>query len=286
MPELPEVEITKRTLSKQILLKKVKSVTIINPKLRYNLENKKFKLLEKKIIKKIRRRSKYILFFFDNDYIMVAHLGMTGRFYLTYRDRKNIDTSFYSRNKIINNHDHLKISFKKFDLIYNDIRKFGFIKILHKNILSQLKYLKILGCEPLSEQFNYGYLKRKIFNRKASIKNLLMNQKIVSGLGNIYVNEALYLSKILPSKIGRNVKDNEIKLLVKSIKKILKNAIKLGGSTINNYHNSEGKIGSYQENFKVYDRQSRKCLRRGCKGKIQRKVHSGRSIFFCIKCQT
>ena len=113
-----------------------------------------------------------------------------------------------------------------------------------------------------------------------------MNQSIISGLGNIYVNETLFLCKIRPDKLGSDIKDNEIRKIVNSIKKILKNAIIAGGSTINNYHNSEGKVGSYQKNFTVYDREGKGCLRNRCRGKIRRLNRSGRSIFYCSICQT
>ena len=286
MPELPEVEITKRSLTKHILCKKVSSVTIINPKLRYNLVKEKLMLLKGKTIKKISRRSKYILIFFNDTSFLLVHLGMTGRFYFIKNKGRMMNTSFYNDTDIITKHDHLKIQFDKFSLVYNDIRKFGFIKrIDQKNIMS-LNHLSKLGCEPLSNKFSFNYLKGKIYNRKASIKNLLMNQSIVAGLGNIYVNEALYSSKINPEKLGCEIKNEQIKKLASSIKKILKNAIIAGGSTINNYHNSEGKTGSYQKNFKVYDRAGKDCLRTGCDAKIRRISRSGRSIFYCFKCQT
>ena len=286
MPELPEVEITKRSLAKQILLKKVNSVTIINPKLRYNLKYEKLNILKGKIIKKIKRRSKYILIFFSDESILLVHLGMTGRFYFIKNKRKKIDTSFYNNTDIIPQHDHLKIAFKKFDLIYNDIRKFGFIKRFNKKSITSNNHLAKLGCEPLTKKFCFRYLKRKIYKKKSSIKNLLMNQSIISGLGNIYVNETLFLCKIRPDKLGSDIKDNEIRKIIHSIKKILKNAIIAGGSTINNYYNSEGKVGSYQKNFKVYDREGKGCLRNRCRGKIRRLNRSGRSIFYCSICQT
>ena len=286
MPELPEVEITKRSLSKQILLKKVKNVTIINPKLRYNIRNEKIHSIKDKIIKKIKRRSKYILIFFNNNDIILIHLGMTGRFYFTTKNLKQLDTSFYNKNNIIRKHDHLKISFNKFDLIYNDIRKFGYIKKIKKKNLLTNKQLLCLGSEPLSNKFNFEYFKKKISNRHVAIKNLIMNQSIVSGLGNIYANEVLYLSKIKPTVNGCRLDDKQIKILLRSIKTIIKNAISAGGSTINNYYNSEGKMGSYQENFKVYNKEGKSCKRKKCSGIIKRAVHSGRSIFFCTHCQS
>tara|TARA_B100000963_G_scaffold261705_1_gene229879 strand:+ start:4534 stop:5394 length:861 start_codon:yes stop_codon:yes gene_type:complete len=286
MPELPEVEITKRSLTKHILYKKVNSVTIINPKLRYNLFKEKLMFLKGKTIKKITRRSKYILIYLNDPSILLIHLGMTGRFYFVRNKGKKIDTSFYNNTDIIIKHDHLKINFNKFSLIYNDIRKFGFIKKVHEKNIFTVNHLSKLGCEPLSNKFSFNYLKSKIHNRKSSIKNLLMCQSIVAGLGNIYVNETLYSCKINPEKFGYKIKDDEIRKLARSIKKILKNAILAGGSTINNYHNSEGKIGSYQKNFKVYDREGQDCLRAGCDSKIKRISRSGRSIFYCSKCQT
>tara|TARA_B100000212_G_C27330149_1_gene514218 strand:- start:387 stop:1247 length:861 start_codon:yes stop_codon:yes gene_type:complete len=286
MPELPEVEITKRSLTKQILRKKVSSVTIINPELRYNINKEKLTLLKGKIIKKIIRRSKYILIFFNDTNVLLIHLGMTGRFYYTRTNGRKINTSFYNNTNIITKHDHLKIKFGKFSLIYNDVRKFGFIKRIQKKNVFSSNHLSKLGYEPLSSKFCFNYLKSKIFNKKSSIKNLLMNQSIVAGLGNIYVNETLYFCKIHPEKKGYKITDKDIRKLIRVIKKILKNAIIAGGSTINNYHNSEGKSGSYQKNFHVYDRKGKECHRTSCNGKIRRITRSGRSIFYCSKCQT
>ena len=113
-----------------------------------------------------------------------------------------------------------------------------------------------------------------------------MNQCVIAGLGNIYVNEILYFCKIYPEKLGCNIKNKDIRKLVSVTKKTLKNAIIAGGSTINNYHNSEGKTGSYQKNFKVYNREGKECLRKSCNGKIRRIIRSGRSIFYCSNCQT
>jgi formamidopyrimidine-DNA glycosylase len=286
MPELPEVEITKISLSRRILHKKVKNITILNPKLRYNLNKQNFSSLKNKVIKKIIRRSKYLLIYFHDENILLVHLGMTGRFYFTKKGQSKIDTSFYTKREIITKHDHLKFSFNDFDLIYNDIRKFGFIKKISAKNLDNVKHLNQLGPEPLNKDFNFKYFKKRIKYSNSTIKNLLMNQSVVSGLGNIYVNEALFRSSINPLRAGNLLKDLEIKKLINSIKNVLKMAIKAGGSTIKNYHNSEGKIGSYQANFKVYDRDGEACKRTCCNGKIVRKISSGRSSFFCPRCQT
>jgi len=286
MPELPEVEITKISLSRRILHKKVKNVTILNPKLRYNLNTQNFSSLKSKVIKKIIRRSKYLLIYFHDENILLVHLGMTGRFYFVKKGQSKIDTSFYAKREIITKHDHLKFSFDDFDLIYNDIRKFGFIKKISTKNLDNVKHLNKLGPEPLKKDFNFKYFKKRVKYSSSPIKNLLMNQSVVSGLGNIYVNEALFRSNISPQRKVRLLKDLEIKKLINSIKNVLKMAIKAGGSTIKNYHNSEGKTGSYQANFKVYDRDGEICKRASCNGKIMRKISSGRSSFFCPRCQT
>ena len=178
--------------------KKVKNVTILNPKLRYKLNKQNLLSLKNKIIKKIIRRSKYLLIHFNDKNILLVHLGMTGRFYFVKKGKNKIDTSFYTKNEIIKKHDHLKLSFKGFDLIYNDIRKFGFIKKILSTNIESTKHLSSLGPEPLSLNFSFKYLKNKIRNSNSSVKNLLMNQSVVSGLGNIYVNEALFRSCVSP----------------------------------------------------------------------------------------
>lgn len=285
MPELPEVEITKRSLSKHILNQKIEAVTILNPKLRYRLKKKIFSQINGKKILKVTRKSKYILVEISSHYTLLIHLGMTGRFYFLKDKTKKIETSFYANNKILKKHDHLKISFKKFDLIYNDIRKFGFIKLYKNKSFLEIPHTSKLGPEPLSSIFNKKYLTNKLNEKKVSIKNFLMNQQNISGLGNIYVNEALYMSGIHPLLESKKIKPIKIEILVRSIKKIMKKAILMGGSTIENYHNSEGKTGSYQSNFKVYDRDGQRCLSKGCKSIIKRKLEMGRSIYFCPKCQ-
>ena len=285
MPELPEVEITKRSLSKHILHQKIKAVTIINPRLRYRLNKKNFAGILNQKISNVKRRSKYILIHTTKKDVLLIHLGMTGRFYFMHSKEKKIDTSFYTSNSIIQKHDHLKISFAEFDLVYNDIRKFGFIKLLKEADLDNVSHLEKLGPEPLSKEFNKKYLYEQLRKKKLSIKNFLMNQQNVSGLGNIYVNEALFFSKIHPERECFKINKIKVEILLKHIKKILSKAILKGGSTIDNYHNSEGKTGSYQANFRVYGREGETCLTQRCSSTIKRKFSMGRSFFFCPNCQ-
>lgn len=281
MPELPEVEITVRTLKKYIINQKIYAVTILNGNLRYKIPTNLPKILKSQTINEVKRRSKFILFK-TNHITLLSHLGMTGR-YIVKKNSLKLDTSFYNKKNLIKKHNHLLIRFKKFSIIYNDIRKFGFIKIYNNNNIS--RHLSNLGPEPLSKLFNYKYFEQKIKKRKISIKNILMDQKFVSGLGNIYVNEILYASRINPNTSCFKLKKSQIFRILKFTKLILQSSIRKGGSTILNYHNSEGRTGSYQSEFKVYNRNNDSCLTSGCNKKIIMSIVNGRSQFYCPKCQ-
>ena len=284
MPELPEVEITKKTLQKYVQDQYITDVKIKNYNLRYKINKNFRKNVIKKKIKKITRRSKYLIFHLSDKTFFIIHLGMTGRI-LVGKNNTLLDTSFYSSNSSINKHNHLYFFFKKYVMIYNDTRRFGFIKFYTEQELLKSSHLIYLGVEPLSKSLNFRYFKERIKGFKKSIKNTLMDQSFICGLGNIYVNEALFISKISPGRMSFKIKDNEIILLIKSIKKILKKSIVFGGSTIKDFHNSEGKSGQFQNFFKVYAKEGQGCPRSSCNGTIQRSVISSRATFFCTKCQ-
>ena len=284
MPELPEVEIVKRSLIKIANKAKIIDIKIKNKNLRYKIPNNfRAILLNKKIIK-IARKSKYIIFHLNKGVILL-HLGMTGKVLVVKKKSNEIfKTSFYYDLNIIPKHNHVYFFLNNnIVLIYNDVRRFGFFK-LYKNI-SQITFLNKLGPEPLSGKFNYNYFKEIVKKYKKNIKNLLMDQSFVSGLGNIYVNEVLHITKISPLKISNILKDVEIKKLISEIKIILKVAILKGGSSIRDFKNTSGENGSFQQLFKVYGRENKKCSRISCKGKIKRILISNRSSFFCDLCQ-
>tara|TARA_B100000886_G_scaffold247976_1_gene174597 strand:- start:203 stop:1060 length:858 start_codon:yes stop_codon:yes gene_type:complete len=283
MPELPEVEITVRSIKKYLLNQKIEHVAIYNPKLRYRIPENFGKILTNKKIKRVIRKSKFIIFEIDNSLAIISHLGMTGR-YVVVKTGFNIDTSFNNKNEIIKKHNHLEIFFRDHSIIYNDIRKFGFFKIC-KNNYKKSFHINNLGPDVISKQFNTRYFANFVTSKNVSIKNLLMNQKFVAGLGNIYVNEILYKAKINPNKKSKNLTYNEIRKVIFNAIKIIQSAIKHGGSTILNYHNSEGKTGSYQGKFKVYNREGKNCFTLGCNRKIIKKLKNGRSQFYCPKCQ-
>jgi formamidopyrimidine-DNA glycosylase len=195
-------------------------------------------------------------------------------------------TSFYYDLNIIHKHNHIYFFLNNgLVLIYNDVRRFGFFK-LYKNInLNDIPFIKKLGYEPFSRLFNLQYFKNYVINKKKNSKNLLMDQTFVSGLGNIYVNEVLFLSKVNPLKICNNLKTNEIRSLIQNIKKTLRLSILKGGSSIRDFKNSFGKDGIFQQFFHVYGKENMNCSRISCKGKIKKIIISNRSSFYCNKCQ-
>ena len=288
MPELPEVEVVKRSLITKIQNSIVKAIKINDGRLRYRVDRNQIKKIIGLKFKKISRRSKYLLFFFNSDVVMLVHLGMTGKFFFINRKKTKYKTSFYYNINYDKDKKYDRIIFNLSNnqkLIYNDIRKFGFIKFTNLKDLKQNLHLKYLGPEPLSAQFNKRYFKNYIIGKKRTIKDLLMDQKFISGLGNIYVNEILFFSGIKPNKKIVKLSDDEIKKIIKLTKKLIKKAIILGGSSIRDFSSSSGKKGSFQQYFGVYSKKGEECIKRNCRGKIIKIVISNRSTFYCVKCQ-
>jgi len=286
MPELPEVEVTRRTLLKFIENKVIKNIKINNPNLRFKIPaNFKKNLTGQKIIK-VLRRSKYILIYLKNDYVMIAHLGMSGKFLIKNNYSKDfLKTSYYS-NEFSSKHNHLEFFFSNnLKVIYNDPRRFGFFLLDKISKLDVNKFLSKLGPEPLGKDLKKDYLILKTKATQRTIKTLLMDQSFISGIGNIYANEILFLAKIRPNKISSKLSLVDIERLHPSIGKVLKRALKLGGSSIKDFKSSVGEKGRFQNEFKVYDREDLKCLRSGCSGLIARVVSQGRASFFCNECQ-
>jgi formamidopyrimidine-DNA glycosylase len=286
MPELPEVEVTRRTLLKFIENKVIKNIKINNPNLRFKIPaNFKKNVTGQKIIK-VLRRSKYILIYLKNDYVMIAHLGMSGKFLIKNNYSKDfLKTSYYS-NEFSSKHNHLEFFFSNnLKVIYNDPRRFGFFLLDKISKLDVNKFLSKLGPEPLGKDLKKDYLILKTKATQRTIKTLLMDQRFISGIGNIYANEILFLAKIRPNKISSMLSLVDIERLHPSISKVLKRALKLGGSSIKDFKSSVGEKGRFQNEFKVYDREDLKCLRTGCSGLIARVVSQGRASFFCDECQ-
>jgi len=265
MPELPEVETTIRGL-KSIIGSKIINIKINTSKLRYFIP-KNILLINSVRIINIKRKGKFIIFYLQNKHSIVFHLGMSGRLRL------------YKKSDFKNNkHDHfLLVTNNRRFLIFNDPRKFGFIDYDLYKIINSRKYFASLGIDALSSSLDGPYLFFKISKSVVPIKQILLNQNIIAGIGNIYASEILFNAKISPLKRGKDLKLDHCNEICKSTKKILKKAINNGGSSLRDYVATDGTLGNFQNNFKVYNREGKKIS-----GKIVKKIiQYGRSTYFC-----
>jgi formamidopyrimidine-DNA glycosylase len=286
MPELPEVEIVKQSLNKKIKQKKIKKIIIKNRNLRFKIPLKFEEFLKNKVIKKVSRFSKYLILNFSDKSYCLIHLGMSGTIHLLKKDKLNkiTNTSFYNSPNLPKKHNHVEIQFKDLRIIYNDPRRFGFFIFINNN-KELLKKFNHLGPEPFSKLFNLKYLLNYFFNKRKDIKSFLLDQKFVSGIGNIYASEILFFCKINPTKKAMKLSSEECKKIILFSRKILKKAIKKGGSSIRDFKNTSGNSGKFQKEFAVYLRENLNCLRNKCKGIIKKKFICNRSTFFCNTCQ-
>tara|TARA_Y100001970_G_C14253793_1_gene873659 strand:+ start:1450 stop:2277 length:828 start_codon:yes stop_codon:yes gene_type:complete len=269
MPELPEVETTVRSLN-ILKNKKVTNIDIYIKKLRYPVSSYKLNKITNFKIINIRRISKYIILDFDNFCSIIVHLGMSGRMKLLNKFNQ------------INKHDHIIFKFnQRFYLIYNDPRRFGFVDFTETKKVEKLRYIERLGIDALDSKLTVDYLYSKIKRSDVLIKQILLNQDIVSGIGNIYASEILFDSKISPYRKGKDVNKYQTGTIIKSIRKILKKAIFFGGSSINDYIAPDGTLGNFQKKFRVYGKEGFRI-----KGFVIKKaVLYGRSTFFCSEIQ-
>ncbi len=273
MPELPEVETIRRGLE-NIVGKKITKIFRSEKKLRLD-SSLDFQALKGAKIFKISRRARYLIINFSDDLSLIIHLGMSGRITLE-REFKRLK------------HDHFACEFNdEAWLVFNDPRRFGFVDLVKTKDLLKHKMLTKLGPEPLEKEFDFADFSQKLRSKKTNIKTTIMDNQVVVGVGNIYANESLFDSGISPLRASNSLKKIEIEKLISSIKKIIKAAIKSGGSSISDYVDSHGKSGQFQNDFKVYGRadgkSGEKCLQ--CKNPIQRIVQGGRASFFCNQCQ-
>lgn len=272
MPELPEVETVRRTLLKKILNKKIKKIEIFYPNIIVEPSIEEFKkILINQTIIDIKRKGKWLIFEL-NDYYLLSHLRMEGKYIL-----KNI-------NDAIEKHEHVNFIF--YDdtcLRYKDTRKFGKMYIYKKEEALDNKPLNELGLEPWDQKLDVDYLKEKYKNKKLPIKTILLDQGIITGIGNIYADEILFLSKINPLKRCCDLDDKDLKNIIKNTQEILNKAILDGGTTIRTYESSEGVHGRFQQNLLVHNKDGELCSI--CNSKIIKIKVNGRGTYYCPKCQ-
>ena len=287
MPELPEVEIVKQSLNKSITGKIIKDILIKNRNLRFKIPKNFEKNILKKKITKVDRFSKHLILKFEDSSNLMIHLGMSGTIHLINKSRKKnsiTNTSFYHSPLLPKKHNHVEMKIGKFKLIYNDPRRFGYFSYFKSDEQINNNFKKY-GPEPFDPLFNKNYIFNYFKNKKKNIKNFLIDQNFVSGIGNIYASEILFLCKILPSKQVSLLSLNDCQKISYFSKVVLKRAIDKGGSSIRDFKNISGNQGSFQKNFNVYQRENKNCLKNGCRGRIYKKIISNRSSFFCNLCQ-
>ena len=286
MPELPEVEIIRQSLDKKIKRKEVKKVIIRNRNLRFKVpSNFSSFLLHKKIIK-VDRLSKYLILHLSNHSFCILHLGMSGTVHIIKKKGKNLITnsSFYNSPYIPKKHNHVEIIFKEIKIVYNDPRRFGFFEIIESYDSLKKRFAR-LGPEPFDSRFHIKYVFSHLRFKQKNIKNFLIDQNFVSGIGNIYASEILFLCRINPKKKACTLKKNDCRNIILNSKKVLLDAIRKGGSSIRDFKNIIGEKGNFQKSFKVYNREGLNCKRIDCSGIIKKKIISNRSTFFCNTCQ-
>jgi len=282
MPELPEVETIMRGISPFLKGATIKKIKLNRADLRWPFpENFASRVKETKILN-LKRRSKYILIDLSTGETLLIHLGMSGKILVS---NSKIGNYFYESSKFAN-HDHVIFELNDGTIItYNDPRRFGAMDLAKTDDLNNHKFLEKLGPEPLGNNFNSDYLKIKLSKKESPIKNVLLDQSLVAGLGNIYVCEALFMSGISPRKIASKISKIKCEELVQNIRAILMSAIEAGGSSLKDFTDIQGNSGYFQFEFYVYGRENKYCKTTNCDHKIKRISQSGRSSFYCPNCQ-
>jgi formamidopyrimidine-DNA glycosylase len=276
MPELPEVETVRRGLAPVLEGATIKKAITRREGLRFPFPEDFDTRLEGNKIERLRRRSKYILMDCSDGLVVILHLGMSGKVTI-YKDGETPE---------IGKHDHVSLITERGDhIVYTDPRRFGIITFTDIDSESTHALLKNIGPEPLGNEFNASVMDEGLHGKKSTIKAALLDQKLVAGLGNIYVCEALWRAGISPKRLAGSVKGKRAAQLVPIIRDILKDAIAAGGSTLKDYAQVDGELGYFQHTFNVYGREGEPCCTEGCDGTVSRIVQSNRSTFFCPKCQ-
>ena len=290
MPELPEVETVRIGLKPVLDGHTFTKVVTRRSDLRRPFPPDFAKRLTGRKVKRLWRRAKYLLADLDHGETLVVHLGMSGRM-AVYAEGRGRELGIYAHEAAHPEAGHGKHDHVIFEtnapakIVFSDHRRFGLMTLLETDKLNDDPLFDGLGPEPLSKDFDAAYLKGALKAKRTPIKSALLDQRVVAGLGNIYVCEALFLAHISPKRLASKVQNDKIAPLVDDIKVTLKEAIKAGGSSLRDHARPDGSLGEFQHRFRVYDREGKPCPGQGCKGKIKRIVQAGRSTFYCPSCQ-
>ncbi|MEM7719209.1 MAG: bifunctional DNA-formamidopyrimidine glycosylase/DNA-(apurinic or apyrimidinic site) lyase [Pseudomonadota bacterium] len=282
MPELPEVETVRAGLLPAMEGQTISKTDVNRPDLRWPFPDRMSERLSDVCVLALRRRSKYLLADLSSQETLLIHLGMSGRI-LVSGDPLG---QFHREHPAPEKHDHVVFHMRSGARVtFNDPRRFGAMDLIPTAELGQHKLLRELGPEPLGNAFYADYLYMRLKERRTPIKSALLDQKLVSGLGNIYVCEALYRAGISPIRRSDRVARHRVELLASRIRDVLRDAIAAGGSSLRDYRTTGGDLGYFQHRFSVYDREGQRCQTPDCSGIISRVVQSGRSSFYCSTCQ-
>ena len=290
MPELPEVETVRRGLAPVMEGARFAKVEVRRGDLRWPLSKDFAKRITGATVDGLGRRAKYLIADLSTGDVLMMHLGMSGSFHIV-RDAKNTRPGdFHHERGKIGAHDHIVFHMSNGATVtFNDPRRFGSMKLVARAKLDKEPLLNALGPEPLGNEFDAAMLARTCAGKKTSLKAALLDQRVVAGLGNIYVCEALYRAHLAPKRQASTIADRKgapnqhAVALVDAIKAVLHDAIKAGGSSLRDHRQADGSLGYFQHSFSVYDREGEPCP--NCKGTIKRIVQSGRSTFYCPSCQ-
>ena len=296
MPELPEVETVKRGLQPSMEGATINGVEQRRPDLRFPFPAHFAERLTGQRIAALERRAKYLIFHLDNGLGLISHLGMSGSYRIEHDDRSDTPGDFHQQRSKNAAHDHVVLHLVSNDgikrrIVYNDPRRFGFMLFAEPNQLNAHPLIKDLGTEPTGNRLDGALLAKLFAGKAAPLKAALLDQKLIAGLGNIYVCEALWRAELSPLRMAGSIAgpDGETTpmsgRLASSIRSVIADAIKAGGSSLKDYARADGSLGYFQHSFSVYDRAGRPCPREGCNGTVSRIVQSGRSTFFCPVCQ-
>jgi formamidopyrimidine-DNA glycosylase len=292
MPELPEVETVRRGLQPAMEGSKIVKAEARRKDLRFPFQKDFVARLEGQTVTGLGRRAKYLLADLGSGDVLLMHLGMSGSFRLITNDKEKAPGKFHHPRSEDRTHDHVVFHMSSgAAVVFNDPRRFGYMKIIARSKLEEEPLLMGLGPEPLGNEFDAAMLARSCASKKTSLKAALLDQRVVAGLGNIYVCEALFRSHLSPRRLAATLATKKAeptdhaKRLVTAIHGVLNQAIKAGGSSLRDHRQTSGELGYFQHSFQVYDREGEKCQTAGCSGIVRRFTQNGRSTFWCPKCQ-
>lgn len=282
MPELPEVETVRRGLAPALEGRRIVKAATTRADLRFPFPEAFAERLTGRRIEKLDRRAKYLIAELDDGMAWITHLGMTGRF--TIVDSGAEPGGFYYAHAPDPKHTHVTLETDAGGRIeFNDARRFGYMDLIARDALAGHPFFKGLGPEPLGNGFNAAHLEASFAGKKTSVKAALLDQRVVAGLGNIYVCEALFRAGVSPKRLAGNIARPRLEALAAAIRATLEEAIAAGGSSISDYAAADGALGYFQHRFRAYDREGQPC--QTCGAPIRRIVQTGRSTFYCGHCQ-